>query len=275
MSENGNRRNCDFSIYDTMSIEELEEILRLDAEAPEGEESDTELLLYVMGVLAKRRKNNTSGKTALEAYESFKRHYLPRDKKRTVRPVRWLRSLTAVAAVLAVIFCGTITARAFGLDLWKVVAVWAQETFHLSVDGQGESDTPNPNSDLNYSSLQEALIATNRDPSIVPTWIPDGYELVQIDIWENPLQKMYVGVYQKENMKLKITVRSHVAGNPEQIEQSDGFAEKYAPSDIDYFLFTNHDQTKAAWINGSYECYIAGELTIEELKTMIDSIGKG
>lgn len=275
MSENGNRRNCDFSIYDTMSTEELEEILRLDAEAPESEESDTELLLYVMGVLAKRRKNQTFGKTALEAYESFKRHYLPRDKKRTVRPVRWLRGLTAAAAVLAVIFCGTITARALGLDLWKVVVVWAQETFHLSIDGQGETDTPNPNRDREYESLEDALQKIEKASGLVPTWVPEKYVLNDIFINETPLQKVYIAVYKCGEANLKITVRSYITGFPEQIEQSDGFVEKYTPSEIDYFLFTNHDQAKAAWINGSYECYIAGELTIEELKTMIDSIGKG
>ena len=48
MSENLNRGARDFSKYDTMATADLEEILRLDAESPEGAESDTELLLYVM-----------------------------------------------------------------------------------------------------------------------------------------------------------------------------------------------------------------------------------
>ena len=44
MSENLNR---DFSKNEAMSTEELEEILRLDAEAPERAQSDTELVLYI------------------------------------------------------------------------------------------------------------------------------------------------------------------------------------------------------------------------------------
>ena len=45
MPNNQNRSNQDFSRFDSMSNEELEEILRLDAQKTEGEESDLEMLL--------------------------------------------------------------------------------------------------------------------------------------------------------------------------------------------------------------------------------------
>ena len=65
MSENLNR---DFSIYEAMTTEELEEILRLDAEAPEGAQSDTELVLFILEVLAGRRNTeNITGNKAQKA----------------------------------------------------------------------------------------------------------------------------------------------------------------------------------------------------------------
>ena len=111
MSEN---RNRDYSRFDAMTTEELEDILRLDASAPDGEESDTELLLYVMGVLADRKKNNSTGKTALEAWESFQQNYLsddelfPEDKPKhsgSKRTAPWLRRMIAAAAVVALLVC--------------------------------------------------------------------------------------------------------------------------------------------------------------------------
>ena len=78
MSEKQNCGINDFAKYDSMATEELEMILRLDAEMPEGQESDTDKILYIMEVLAGRNKNTRhAGKTALEAYESFKQNYLP------------------------------------------------------------------------------------------------------------------------------------------------------------------------------------------------------
>ena len=43
MSEKQNRGVSGMSKYDAMTTEELEEILRLDAQAPEEQESDTEI----------------------------------------------------------------------------------------------------------------------------------------------------------------------------------------------------------------------------------------
>ena len=80
MSENRNRRIRDDSKYASMATEELEEILRLDAEAPMGQDSDTELLLSVMEMLANRMRNTSSNaKTAQQAWESFQQNYLPGD----------------------------------------------------------------------------------------------------------------------------------------------------------------------------------------------------
>lgn len=72
-----NRGNRDFSRFDNMESEEMEKILRLDAQNTEGKESDLEMILYVMEVLAGQRRNSDNpGKTAQEAFRSFKENYL-------------------------------------------------------------------------------------------------------------------------------------------------------------------------------------------------------
>ena len=140
MSENQIRRTDDLSYCDTMTTEELEEILRLDAEMPEGQESDTEKILYIMEVLAQRNKQNShTGNTALKAYESFKQHYMSETDSNIIpvktthrRMPRWVRRLAATAAVIAILLVGSsVTAKAFGFNLWRTVIQWTQETFHF------------------------------------------------------------------------------------------------------------------------------------------------
>ena len=280
MSENQNRRVGNLSKYDAMTTEELEEILRLDAQALEEQESDTEMILYVMEVLAARKRNNGhTGKTALEAYESFTQNYMPEvDNIETTRNVpaktsitfpRWLRSLTATAAVLAILVAGSVTAQAFGLNIWEVVVKWTQETFHF---GEWGSST---NVDIPYTSLKEALEKGKVSASLSPTWIPDGYDLVDINVECKPLQIAYKAIYTNEDRELRITVQDYLDGIPVYVEQSEGLVEEYEASGITYYLFKNNERTQAVWIVDSYECRITGELTIEELKLMIDSIEKG
>lgn len=281
MSENRNRSNETYANYDSMTDEELEELLRLDAGAPEGDELDTETLLYIMGLLADRRKNSKiTGKTAQESFESFKRNYLNEDehivatpaKKKVTPSMRWLRRLTAVAAVLAVILLGSVTIKASGITLWEAVVTWAQETFHF---GSGEQGEPGSYDELPYASLQEALEQNKEADGLVPTWIPDGYELIAIKVLENPMRRKYVALYKHGNLSLKISIQLYVNSHPEQIEQSDGYTGVYERDGIRYYFVSDNDLLQVAWVNDSYECYISGELTVEQLTQMINSIKEG
>lgn len=277
MSEKRNFGIRDFSEYDEMTTEELEDILRLDAENTEDQESDTEILLYVMEVLTKRRMNNGhTGNTAQEAYESFKQHYMPEiDNEKHVPtkeriPFRWVRVLAATAAVFVLVVFGSVTAKAFGVDVWKAVVQWTQEAFHFGNWGDPDSD-----GNLPYASLQEALEKGNVAVSLAPTWFPDGYELTDITVEQSPLQRRYRATYMNGEQTLKITVQEYLDKIPVHVEQSDGLVEEYMVSGITYYLFSDIDVVKAVWINGSYECDIMGNVTIEELKMMINSIEKG
>ena len=54
MSESKEHFHRDFSKFDEMSTEELNEILRRDSQLPDGEESDIDAILYIMEVIEKR-----------------------------------------------------------------------------------------------------------------------------------------------------------------------------------------------------------------------------
>lgn len=277
MSEKQNRGSIDLAQYDSMATEELEEILRLDAEMPEGQESDTDMILYIMEVLAERKRNNGyTGKTALEAYESFKQNYMP-ETDNSIIPMktkrgcpRWVRGLTATAAVLAILLVGSVTAKAFGLDVWNAVVQWTQETFHF-----GNWGDSNPNSNLSYSSLQEALEKGKKPAWLVPTYIPEGFNLAGINVEQTPVKKRYSAKYTSEDQTLMITVEDHLDGKPVYVEQSNGLIEEYTVSGITYYLFKNNKQTQVAWVVDSYECHIFGNVPIDEIKTMISSIERG
>ena len=281
MSELQNRRTGELSKYDAMTTKELEEILRLDAQAPEEQESDVEIILYIMEVLTKRKRNNgLTGKTALEAYESFKQNYMTETedveityevatKAQRVLP-RWLRRISAAVVVLAILVLSSVTAQAFGFNIWEAMVKWTQETFHFGE--WGNSDT---NNNLPYASLEEALEEGNVPTSIVPKQIPPGYKLTEIKLERSPLQKKYRATYMNGEQVLTITVQDHINEDPFFVEQSNGLVEKIEIFGVTYYLINNNKRTQAVWMVDSFECRITGDLTIEELKMIINSIEKG
>lgn len=278
MSENLNRSNQDFSKYDSMRIEELEEILRADAMGPERDDSDVDEILYVMEVLAKkRRQNGIAGKTALEAYQDFQQHYLPlveEAKPKRKANVIPFRRIAAIAACLVLVFSFATSANAFCFrDVWNAVVNWAQETFYISF---GE-EVNNPRTDdlSEYSSLQDILAEHGVDTTIVPTVVPERYILHEIQFDPTPTQETYIAVYRNGDHVIKVTVQSYLQGYPEQIEMSSSTHEVYSPAMIDVYIVANNNQNRAVWMIDTYECSISGHLSIEEIKLMIDSIAKG
>ena len=277
MSDNLSR---DFSKYETMETEELEEILRLDAETPEGVETDTELVLFILEVLVRRKSTkNITGNTAQKSWESFIQNYMPNESRKSVaahKSVSWLRRLVAAAAVVALLIVIPITTKALTLEeVWNIFARWAKETFSFVSGDDTDVSEPVVDDGLEYSSMQDMLKKSDCDYSIVPTWIPDGFVLESIKRDITPAQETYYAQYIKGEQVLFIYVQNYLEADFLKIETNQDYSEIYSVDGQDYYLFNNNKQKQAFWIVGSYECTISGNLSIEEIKLMIDSIKEG
>lgn len=282
MPENNNRDVQDFSKYDAMTTEELAQILRLDSEAPEGNGLDIDTLLYITGVLAERNQN--TGKTAQEAWISFQQNYLDSEDepfasggesktKKARKP--WSPRAIAAAAALVLIVVIPLSANAWSFKkLISGMATWFEESFFFAGKDQ-EVEEPTPDSEKEYTSLQQALEATDQQSDMIPTLITDGYIVDDIIIEENPIQRNYVALYTNGENYLRICVRSYENSDPEKIEINEDLIEIYNTSGNEYYIFSNNKRNSAIWLQDNYECCISGEVTVEELKQMIDSIPKG
>lgn len=222
--DSGNSK--DYSKYDGMSTESLEELLRLDAELPNGEGADIDEILYISEVIAKREKEHPTGRYAEAdveaAWETFQTKYLPYvtdgrslfdfddepnragaenpisdisspSGKRQVslrgrRRLSRVVSLVAVAAALLGLM--TVTAYAMGYDLWEVIAQWTKDTFtFVSVSKVSDTGEPNASTSLNsgeYADLQAALDAYKVTEQLAPKWIPDDFSLELVSVDEGP-----------------------------------------------------------------------------------------
>ena len=282
MSETNNRNLRDYSKYDSMSTEQLQEILRLDAHQTDGEGMDTEELFYIMEVLTVRRKNNpeTAGKTVQEARRDFRKHYMPKEntenapasKSRVVFPT-WLRRVATVAAVLAIFMVITTSVNAFGYDLWGKVATWSQEFFHFEDETQGtEGSEPDVDDETEYSSLQDALNAYRIEQRLAPQWFPDGYELTDLLVFDSPREVSISAKYERDDTEIRISIRQLIGSKPEEVEKSENYILAYDANGITYYIFSNNSNLQATWVVEEFEGLIIGSVTIEEMKAIIDSI---
>ena len=279
MSELEKRK--DTSQYDHMTTEELQEILRKHAHGELETEPDTEELFKIMEVLSVRRQNATSPafRSDEEAYAEFCKHYMPKENKSShpkviTFPNRVFKMVAAVLAIVFVLAVGTtLTAKAFHLDIWSKFANWTKEVFQFADSTQGTTSA-NPEKEYNaeLKSLQDALNDNAVTEKLVPTWMPNGYMSKDLKILSTPRALTINAVYEKNESELIIKIHHKIGSPANQVETSDDLIEIYTANGIDYYIFSNNAKLQAVWVIGEFECLIIGQITIDEMKTMINSI---
>ena len=279
MSELGKRE--DFSQYDCMTTEELQEILRKHAHGELETEPDTEELFKIMEVLSERRQNTDAPayRSDEEAFAEFSEHYMPKEKQKSHPKVigfsnRVFKMVAAVLAIVLVLTVGTtLTAKAFHIDIWSKFASWTKEVFQFADSAQGTTaSNPEKENNLELKSLQDALAKENITEKLVPMWLPEGYKSKDLNVMTSPKGRTIYAIYEENGSELVIKIRQTIGVPATQVEKSDDLFEIYTLGGIEYYIFSNNENLQVKWSIGEFECVIGGSITLEEMKAMIDSI---
>ena len=274
-------KRAEFSHYDSMTTEELQEILRKHAHDELETEPDTDELYYIMEVLARRREDEDpqAFRSDEEALADFRKNYMPRamqaSRTDVIRfPNRALRTVAAILVVVLILVVGTsITAEAFHVDIWGKFATWTKEIFQFTDNPQGTTAT-NPEQEYiaELKSLKDALVDHGVKENLAPTWMPQGYANKDLRVVDSPRTLNISATYEKNGERLIIKIRQTIGVQAPQTEKNDDFLELYVVDGVEYYIFSNTETLNAAWSIGEFECIITGKITLEEMKKMIDSI---
>ena len=273
----------DFSHLDKLSTEELQEILRQDS-LLDDDSSDIDTILYITDLLAKRSDSSNNSKDVEAAWKSFKENYYPyisdpeplysfdspEDEVVKAKPrhlSRAMRTLSVAAVLAVVIISGSVTASAFGYNLWGAVAEWTRDTFGFTQSSQNNGIYP-------FENLRDALAAYDIDEPIVPQWIPDGYGEDTVQAAETPDSKIIVAVskYGSKEIKFEVKIFDDPSNRHWLYEMFEDDVEKYSSNGIDFYIMKNDDFTRVSWAVGNNECSILCSLEPKEIYRMVDSI---
>ena len=299
---------------DAMPTEALEELLRLDSQLPEGEGLGADAVLRAAEVIARREGAGpgTAYPDVDQAWQRFLTKYYPCEplalaeetpgapgmapppppapegavRPRRGRNVRWLaRAALAAAAIAALLLATTVTASAFGYDLWGVIAEWSKETFTFTANDRADRPAPDAHQagassgpeGGEYASLQDALDSYGISTPLAPAWIPERFELDSVYIGETS-SFVNLGAFYTckdgtdNNLSISITLNMYNSDQYSQWQKDEDDPSTYVVGGVTHYLMTNMSREKAVWLNGNYECGISGDITREELLRMLDSI---
>ena len=183
----------------------------------------------------------------------------------------------AVAAAVAVIL-GMFCAQAAGFDVFGAIGQWTEETFRF-VPSYATPSSENRDEEVfsdmeQYATLQEAFKAYSISEPLAPTWIPEGYTLDYVEVSPFTDQIMVSASYSKGQDSISLVYAYQMGSTfySSTFEKDGTSVISYTKGGIVHYIMSNETVLTAAWINGTCECSISGELEVEEMKAIIDSI---
>lgn len=271
-----------------LSTDELKELIRADADSTSSGNED--YIFMVLEVIAEREKGqpDVHPVDVDRAWERFQRHWntpdgegkalfpaeeaergasrLPEPDRTTGRTI-WKR-LVPIAAIIAALLAGMFTAQAAGIDIRGVIARWTDDVFYF----EGSATETN-----HQSEWAENLIAHGLEASLIPTWIPEGFEAGMLSVedyiaWETIHQPF--GCIDGRGFQIVVQTYSSPDFLPtDKFEKDKTLVSRSEYNGNDVYSFANNGENTVTLVSGLTEVSVIGTLPIESLEQIIYSIG--
>ena len=189
--------------------------------------------------------------------------------------------VVVVAAIVAVL--SIFGAQAAGVDVLGAIGRWTKETFRFvtpTVSTESVkpiSESPGSISDImQYQTIQDAFHAHSiTAEQLIPSKIPDGYTLQYVDAFSLPNQIVVEASYGNDSGSgIGMSYTYWETGNmvPSIVEKDGADVIEYQKNGITHYILSNENIITVTWINGSCECVLWSDITLEELLSVVDTI---
>lgn len=201
---------------------------------------------------------------------------------------RRLRKLSAqiAACLVLVLFATSFVANALGYNLIQMTVRWGKDTFDISIQSQlleQESSDFEGTGNIAHSEIFNSIEKTFADieskPSL-PEWVPEGFAFKYAERFIRKDSTNVLLHYMDDANKIIIfdfTIFN--GGNGAQLdaafEKDDSPVQVYEKNGIKYYIMKNISQAQAVWSNLNITYSINGDITVEEMKKIIDSMYGG
>lgn len=292
-----------YAYLSRLSTKELEAILRADAESPNA--VNDEAISYILEVIEQREHEHPSGSfpDIDSSWKEFQIIYnIPEGANQSLYPSeeedvlhtnpvqaeakqrRILRRPLLVAAIIVLLIASlTIPVAGYG-NLLEMIGSWTADQFTFITTGYRKdttSDETNIDKEASLDSkigeeLRQVLQEYGITESVVPSWLPDGFELadeISVEDYPDFNETEFFAFYSdgENSCTISITRTGHqVHGST--YEKGSGSPEVYTSGDVEYYIFQNSKSILAAWYVDNLECSINTTMSESDLKGVIDSI---
>lgn len=265
-----------FSELDDEAVDEMEQILAvLRKKAPfthshtTGEMWEEFKAAHADDFAALGIRNNTETEEVVEQKPAADETAARSEQVPVRKPRRQIRGLLRVGLIAAAVFVLmafiTVAASAMGYNLWGWIPKWTDEDVRFVA----ETPEQTPGEDDNHG-ISSILASMGITEPLYPTWLPEDMARIETKSIERPL--FLYEKYQGNNRQLSITISPTTDLGTVVYQKEDESPVEYISGNTMHYLFENTNEIIAVWQTVNYTTVIAGNISIDEMKKVIDSV---
>ena len=265
------RKPCPGEKWEQMPTEELDRVLQAELRK---EHPDENVVLPILRTLELREtgKPEESSPDLHATTEQFSKHdtYTGRNDHRRA----WITGIAALAAVVCIV--AMALPKTVGADsILDVLYRWTSGIFEFFTPEQDATDPPveyvfetdNPGLQQLYDKMTELGVSKE----VVPTWLPEGFVLIELNELLLPSGNRVHGDFQDGSAVILLTYRITTDISP-QVEKEDLCIEVFDIGGVAHFIVENESNFSVTWMVDGVECLLNANVAREELYTIIKSI---
>lgn len=262
---------CPGKELENMTTEQLDELLQ---EELRKEVPDESVVLPILQVLQEREKEYPveipEGITENPAKVNDHTEHAKPKSRRTLA----LR-IAAVAAVLGIVLMAV--PRTVGAEsIFQVLFRWTESVFEFLTPGSNNDDPPDgyvfTTDHEGLQQLYDTMVAEGVTDPVVPMWLPEGYELmeIKIDVLAGGKKVFAKFVNGNEGVLLSYMIRHGQTAT--QYEKGNPDAEIYEVDGYLHYILANKDNISVVWTHNAVECMVNANIDSEDVRRIIASI---
>lgn len=297
-------KNQNYAYLSRLSTQKLLELLAA-APAPAETPEDKAYIDAIVEVVLEREERHPTGllPDPEQAWEEFQQYYNtpegedlslypaenpgtapsePAPSQTEYRPQRRPKRhfFRRVVIVAAVVVCIALPPALGFENVFQLIGAWTDDIFLLNNVSSLEGNEIE--ADKKSVDIEEILGELNYSENIFPTWIPEGFELEKVITNEfvlsgkTELRIHYKNGQTRELITFTYNVYNSIAsGTMTAFEKDANALEEYFVGDVTHYIFENLGKYIAVWNQNNIECAISGDVSLTELKEMLNSIYEG
>ena len=297
-------KNQNYAYLSRLSTKKLLELLAA-APAPAETPEDKAYIDAIVEVVLEREERHPTGllPDPEQAWEEFQQYYNtpegedlslypaenpgtapsePAPSQTEYRPQRRPKRhfFRRVVIVAAVVVCIALPPALGFENVFQLIGAWTDDIFLLNNVSSLEGNEIE--ADKKSVDIEEILGELNYSENIFPTWIPEGFELEKVITNEfvlsgkTELRIHYKNGQTRELITFTYNVYNSIAsGTMTAFEKDANALEEYFVGDVTHYIFENLGKYIAVWNQNNIECAISGDVSLTELKEMLNSIYGG